>query len=231
MPLDVSGILYEDNHLIIINKRAGEIVQGDKTGDVPLLEDIKQYIKAVYKKPGDVFCGCIHRIDRPVSGIVVFARTSKALARMNELFQQRAIKKKYWAIVKNKPSEAEGLLTHYLIKDNYKNISKAYNYEKKGASKAILEYKIIAESDTFYLLEIDLHTGRHHQIRAQLGAIDCPIKGDIKYGYKRTNEDASISLHAVYMSFIHPVTKIPIEIKAPLPVERTWDLFSMYKIY
>ncbi len=226
MPLDASKILFEDNHLIIINKKSGEIVQGDKTGDVPLLEDVKQYIKVQYHKPGDVFCGCIHRLDRPVSGIVVFAKTSKALSRMNELFQLRDIKKKYWAIVKNKPTENEAILTHYLIKDNYKNISKAYNYEKKGASKAVLEYKMIAESETFYLLEIDLLTGRHHQIRAQLSAIACPIKGDIKYGYKRTNEDASISLHAVYLSFIHPVSNNLLEIKAPVPDDKTWRLFS-----
>jgi len=230
MPFDKSKILFEDNHLIIINKKSGEIVQGDKTGDVPLLEDVKDYIKYKYNKPGDVFLGLIHRIDRPVSGIVMFARTSKSLTRMNQLFHDRHIEKKYWAIVKNKPAEKEGLLTHYLIKDNYKNISKVYNYEKKGAVKAVLDYKIIAQSDTFYLLEVNLHTGRHHQIRAQLSAINCPIKGDIKYGYNRTNENASICLHAVYASFIHPVTKEKIEIKAPLPDDKTWQLFSQVKL-
>lgn len=222
-----SQILYEDNHLIIVNKKAGDIVQGDKTGDVPLLDDIKQYIKHKYNKPGEVFLGCVHRIDRPVSGIVVFARTSKALTRMNELFQNRDITKKYLAIVKEKPSQDSAQLTHYLIKDNYKNISKAYPYEKKGAHKAILDYTVIAASERFYLLEINLQTGRHHQIRSQLSFSGFPIKGDVKYGYKRTNDDASICLHAYYIKFVHPVSGEIIEIKAPLPEEKTWGMFEV----
>ena len=229
MSLDISKILFEDNHLIIINKKSGKIVQGDKTRDIPLLEDVKNYIKVKYNKPGDVFLGLIHRLDRPVSGIVMFAKTSKALTRMNELFRDRQIIKKYWALTKNKPSETEGILTHYLIKDSAKNKSAAYGVEKKGTSKAVLDYKIIANSDSFYLLEINLHTGRHHQIRAQLAAINCTIKGDVKYGFQRANENGSINLHAVYVSFIHPVTKEKIEIKAPLPDEKTWKLFSKVK--
>lgn len=225
MPLNISKILFEDNHLIIINKQSGEIVQGDKTGDVPLLDDVKKYIKIKYNKPGDVFLGCIHRLDRPVSGIVMFAKTSKALARMNELFKERLITKKYWAIVKNKPPDSEGVLTHYLIKDSAKNKSFAYDTEKKGTSKAVLDYKLIAKSDSFYLLEINLHTGRHHQIRAQLATINCIIKGDVKYGYQRANDNGSINLHAVYAGFVHPVTKAKVEIKAPLPEEKTWGLF------
>jgi len=226
MPFDASHIIFEDNHLIIVNKKAGEIVQGDKTGDVPLLEDIKNYLKIRYNKPGDVFLGCVHRIDRPVSGIVVFAKTSKALTRINKLFHDRAVEKKYWAVVKNKPAEPKAVLTHFLIKDNYKNISKAYNTERANTHKAILDYTLIQESESFYLLEINLHTGRHHQIRAQLAAIGCPIKGDVKYGYKRTNENASISLHAVYIKFAHPVGKNIMELKAPLPKDKTWQIFD-----
>jgi len=229
MPLDTSKILFEDNHLIIINKKSGEIVQGDKTGDVPLLDEVKNYIKVKYNKPGDVFLGLIHRLDRPVSGIVMFAKTSKALARMNELFRERQITKKYWAITKNKPPDTEGTLTHYLIKDSAKNKSTAYEIERKGTSKAVLDYKIIAHSDSFYLIEVNLHTGRHHQIRAQLSAINCIIKGDVKYGYQRANENGSINLHAVYASFIHPVNKEKIEIFAPLPEDKTWSLFSQVK--
>lgn len=230
MSFDTSKILFEDNHLIIINKKSGEIVQGDKTGDVPLLEVVKKYIKLKYYKPGDVFLGCIHRLDRPVSGIVMFAKTSKALARMNELFKERHITKKYWAVTKNKPPDAEGTLTHFLIKDSAKNKSFAYDIEKKGTSKAVLDYKIIAHSDSFYLLEIHLHTGRHHQIRAQLAAVNCTIKGDVKYGFQRANDNGSINLHAVYASFMHPVTKEKIEIKAPLPDDKTWQLFSKIKL-
>jgi len=229
MPLDTSKILYEDNHLIIINKKSGEIVQGDKTGDTPLLDEVKNYIKVKYNKPGDVFLGLIHRLDRPVSGIVMFAKTSKALARMNELFKERHIIKKYWAVTKNKPPDNEGILTHFLIKDSAKNKSTAYEVEKKGTSKAVLEYKLIASSDSFNLLEINLHTGRHHQIRAQLSTINCTIKGDVKYGYQRANENGSINLHAVYICFTHPVNKEKIEIIAPLPDEKTWKLFSHIK--
>ncbi len=220
-------ILYEDNHLIIINKAPGDIVQGDETGDVPLLEEVKDYVKEKYHKPGDVFLGLVHRIDRPVSGIVIFARTSKALARMNELFQTRQITKKYLAVTRFKPPETQATLTHYLIKNNYKNKSIAYNYEKKGASKAVLDYELIAQSDSFFLLEINLHTGRHHQIRAQLAEVGCPIKGDLKYGDKRSNEDGSISLHAAFISFSHPVSKETITITAPAPDNKVWNFFGL----
>jgi len=220
-------ILYENNHLIIINKAPGDIVQGDETGDKPLLDEVKDYIKKKYKKPGDVFLGLVHRIDRPVSGIVIFARTSKALARMNELFQTRQITKKYLAITRHKPPETQGTLTHYLIKNNYKNKSAVYANEKKGASKAVLEYQLMAQSDSFYLLEINLHTGRHHQIRAQMATIGCPIKGDLKYGDKRSNDDGSISLHAAFASFSHPVSTKTITITAPAPDTKVWKIFGL----
>lgn len=220
-------ILYEDNHLIIINKAPGDIVQGDETGDKPLLDEVKDYIKKKHKKPGDVFLGLVHRIDRPVSGIVIFARTSKALARMNELFQTRQITKKYLAVTRFKPPENQATLTHYLIKNNYKNKSNVYVNEKKGASKAVLEYALIAQSDSFYLLEVNLHTGRHHQIRAQMAAIGCPIKGDLKYGDKRSNDDGSISLHAAFISFLHPVSKESITISAPAPDNKVWNFFGL----
>ena len=225
----VSGkVLYEDNHLIIINKAPGDIVQGDETGDKPLLDEVKDYIKEKYKKPGEVFLGLVHRIDRPVSGIVVFARTSKALARMNELFQNRQITKKYLAITRFKPPDTQGTLTHYLLKNNYKNKSYVYFNEKKGTSKAVLDYKLLAQSESFYLLEVNLHTGRHHQIRAQLAAIGCPIKGDLKYGDKRSNDEGSISLHASFISFTHPVSHTPIELTAPAPENSLWKIFGRY---
>lgn len=221
-----SRILYEDNHLIAINKLPSEIVQGDKTGDTPLSEDVKRYIKEKYEKPGKVFLGVIHRIDRPVSGVVVFARTSKALARMNELVKEREIKKMYWAIVKNRPENTEGELRHYLVRNEKKNKSFASKIEKKGSKEAILKYRLVKESKDYHLLEIELLTGRHHQIRAQLSAIGCPIKGDLKYGFDRSNKDASISLHARSVAFVHPVSKKPINIVADPPQDVLWDYFS-----
>ncbi|MEE4258233.1 MAG: RNA pseudouridine synthase [Bacteroidales bacterium] len=218
-------ILYEDNHLVAVNKLPSEIVQGDKTGDVPLSEDVKQYIKEKYEKPGKVFLGVIHRIDRPVSGVVVFARTSKALSRMNELVKEREIKKMYWAIVKNRPKNPEGELRHFLVRNEKKNKSFASISHKKGAKEGVLKYKLQKESKDYRLLEIELLTGRHHQIRAQLSAIGCPIKGDLKYGFDRSNKDASISLHARSVAFVHPVSKEPITIIADPPKEVLWDYF------
>ncbi len=219
-------ILYQDNHLIIVNKLPSEIVQGDKTGDTPLSETVKAYIKDAYHKPGNVFTGVIHRIDRPTSGAVVFARTSKALKRMNELVKDRSMKKTYWAIVKNMPGEQEAKLKHYLVRNNKKNKSFAYNKSVTDSKEARLSYKLIGKSDTYYLLEIDLKTGRHHQIRAQLAAIGCPIKGDLKYGFPRSNKDASISLHARSIEFIHPVKKENISVIAPPPPDALWEKFS-----
>lgn len=203
--IESSQILYEDNHLIIINKKASEIVQGDKTGDLPLSEKVKNFIKQRDNKPGNVFCGVCHRLDRPVSGIVIFAKTSKALSRMNEIFRDKAIKKTYWAVVKNKPPQTQQRLTHYLIKNEQTNKSKAYNEPRNGALKAELEYTLLASISNYHLLEINLFTGRHHQIRAQLSAIGCPIKGDLKYGFDRSNPDASIHLHSYKAEFVHPV--------------------------
>ena len=221
-----SRILYSDNHLIVVNKLSSEIVQGDKTGDTPLSEIVKAYIKDTFKKPGNVFTGVIHRIDRPTSGAVVFARTSKALSRMNELVKNRGMKKTYWAIVKNIPPEPEAELKHYLVRNTKKNKSFANNKSVANSKEAVLSYKIIGKSDNYYLLEIDLKTGRHHQIRAQLSAIGCPIKGDLKYGYPRSNKDGSISLHARYVEFIHPVKKENISIVAPTPAAGLWEMFS-----
>jgi 23S rRNA pseudouridine1911/1915/1917 synthase len=203
--IESSQILFEDNHLIIINKKSSEIVQGDKTGDLPLSEKVKNYLKQRDNKPGNVFCGVIHRLDRPVSGIVIFAKTSKALSRMNELFRDKTIQKTYWAVVKNKPPQIKQRLTHYLIKNEKTNTSKAFNEEKKGSLKAELEYKLIASISNYHLLEVNLFTGRHHQIRCQLSAIGCPIKGDIKYGFDRTNPNGSIHLHSYKVEFIHPI--------------------------
>ena len=219
-------ILYEDNHLIAVNKLPSEIVQGDKTGDVPLSEDVKQYLKKKYDKPGNVYLGVIHRLDRPVSGVVVFARTGKALTRMNKLVKEREIEKIYWAIVKNKPDNEEGELRHFLVRNEQKNKSFAGKTEKQGAKEAILRYRVISKSNDYYLLEVNLLTGRHHQIRAQLAAIGCPIKGDLKYGFDRSNKDASISLHACSVSFVHPVTKEPLTITARPPQDALWDYFS-----
>lgn len=218
-------ILYEDNHLIIINKLPSEIVQGDKTGDTPLSETVKAYIKDKYKKPGNVFTGVIHRIDRPASGAVVMAKTGKALSRMNELVKNRGLKKIYWAIVQNRPEEHEAELKHYLVRNSKKNKSFANNKPVTDSKEGVLSYKVIGESDNYYLLEIDLKTGRHHQIRAQLAAIGCPIKGDLKYGSPRSNKDASISLHARSVEFIHPVKKETVKAIAPPPKDALWDFF------
>ncbi len=219
-------ILYEDNHLIVLNKLPSEIVQGDKTGDTPLSEDVKEFIKNKYNKPGNVFTGVIHRIDRPVSGAVVMAKTSKALTRMNELVKNRAMKKVYWAIVQKRPDKEQSELKHFLIRDQKRNKSKAYDRAKSESKEAILEYKLIGESDKYFLLEIDLKTGRHHQIRAQLSAIGCPIKGDLKYGAPRSNKNASISLHARSIDFMHPIKKEMIKVVAPPPNDPLWNYFS-----
>lgn len=219
-------VLYEDNHLIAVSKASGVLVQGDNTGDIPLAEHVKAYLKEKYQKPGNVFAGVIHRLDRPVSGLVMLAKTSKALERMNELFRTREIKKTYWVIVKNKPPKTSETLVHYLKKLSDKNISKAYDKEVSGALKSELSYEIIGQSERFYLLEVKPITGRHHQIRVQLSKIGCPIKGDVKYGYDRTNEDARIHLHAREISFIHPIKLEKITIVADLPSEKVWSLFN-----
>ena len=219
-------VIYEDNHLIIVNKTSGEIVQGDKTGDKPLSEILKEYVKAKYEKPGEVFLGVIHRLDRPVSGIVMFARTSKALARMNTLISSREIKKTYWAIVKGVPAEPEGHLINYLWKNDTQNKSYIVPETHKGALRAELEYKLIAKSKDYSLLEVNLMTGRHHQIRVQLSAIGLTIKGDLKYGYPRSNPDGSISLHARKIEFIHPIKLTPMVITALPPNERMWMIFQ-----
>lgn len=215
-------VLYEDNHLIIVNKAPSEIVQGDKTGDKPLSELIKEYLKEKYHKPGNVFCGVTHRLDRPTSGVVVFAKTSKALSRLNEMFRNGEVDKTYWAIVKNRPPKDEDTLIHYLIKNEKTNKSTAYDSEKPNTKKAILHYKLIAVSQKYFLLEVDLETGRHHQIRCQLAKIGCPIKGDLKYGAERSNPDGSISLHARTISFVHPVSKQQIHVVAPVPNDTLW---------
>ncbi|MBT8301977.1 MAG: RNA pseudouridine synthase [Maribacter sp.] len=216
-------ILYEDNHLIAVNKRPGDIVQGDKTGDKPLSEVIKQYIKEKYNKPGNVYLGVVHRLDRPTSGIVVFAKSSKALPRLNKLFAEKKVQKTYWAIVKNSPPTAKGTLTHWLKRNTKQNKSYAYKKEVSDSKRAILDYQIIKKLDNYFLLEIDLKTGRHHQIRAQLTAIGCPIKGDLKYGFDRSNKDSSIHLHARKLLFVHPVKKEDIKLIAPPPVDTVWN--------
>ncbi|HSP11413.1 MAG TPA: RNA pseudouridine synthase [Salegentibacter sp.] len=216
-------VLYEDNHLIIVNKRPGDIVQGDKTGDIPLSEVVKDYIKKKYNKPGNVYLGVVHRLDRPTSGIVVFAKTSKALPRLNKLFKEKEAKKTYWAIVKNAPPKQEDSLVHFMKRNTKQNKSYAHIKEVPDSKKAVLEYRILKKLDNYYLLEIDLHTGRHHQIRSQLSAIGCPIKGDLKYGFDRSNKDASIHLHARKLVFEHPVKKEKLEIIATPPEDPLWD--------
>ncbi len=216
-------VIYEDNHLIAINKRPGDIVQGDKTGDTPLSDVVKQYIKEKYNKPGNVYLGVAHRLDRPTSGIIIFAKTSKALPRLNKLFAEKEAKKTYWAIVKNKPNKSSDSLTHWLKRNTKQNKSYAHKKEVSDSKKAILEYQIIKKLDNYFLLDINLKTGRHHQIRSQLSSIGCPIKGDLKYGFDRSNKDASIHLHARKLAFIHPVKKEPIEIVAPLPNDPIWN--------
>jgi 23S rRNA pseudouridine1911/1915/1917 synthase len=220
-------VLYEDNHLIAVNKNCSEIVQGDKTGDVPLSETVKNWLKVKYNKPGNVFVGVAHRLDRPVSGAVLFAKTGKALSRLNEMFKLGSIRKTYWAIVKNQPQEPEGELTHYLVRNEKQNKSYAYATEKPHSKKAILTYKLIGKSNHYYLLEINLKTGRHHQIRCQLSHIGCPIKGDLKYGFDRSNPNGGIDLHARSISFTHPVSKEEITIVAPTPDEAIWSVFSL----
>lgn len=219
-------VVYEDNHIIIVNKTASEIVQGDKTGDVPLSETVKQYLKEKYHKPGNVFIGVTHRLDRPVSGLVVFAKTSKALSRLNEMFKNSEVKKTYWAIVKQTPAETEGELVNYLVRNEKQNKSYAYDSEKPGSKKAILHYRLIARSDNYCLLEVDLKTGRHHQIRCQLAKMGCPIKGDLKYGFPRSNPDGSICLHARRVRFVHPVSKEQIDVVAPVPSDNLWRSFE-----
>ena len=216
-------VIYEDNHIIVVNKTASEIVQGDKTGDTPLSETVKQYLKEKYAKPGNVFLGVTHR---PVSGLVVFAKTSKALSRLNEMFRNGEVKKTYWAIVKNCPKEPEAELTHYLVRNEKQNKSYAYDKEVKDSKKAVLHYRLIGHSVNYYLLEVDLKTGRHHQIRCQLAKMGCPIKGDLKYGSPRSNPDGSICLHARRVRFVHPVSKELIDLTAPVPEGNLWNGFA-----
>ena len=216
-------VLYEDNHLIIINKRAGDLVQGDKTLDTPLSEIVKEYIKETYHKPGNVFLGVPHRLDRPTTGIVIFTRTSKALERLNAMLREKRIQKTYWAIVKQTPKHEKDTLVHFLRKNARNNKSSVFRNEIAGSKKGILHYRLLKKLDRYFLLEIDLETGRHHQIRAQLSFIGCPIKGDLKYCFPRSNSDGSIHLHAREISFIHPVSKEKIHLKAPLPKDPVWQ--------
>ncbi len=220
-------VLYEDNHIIIVSKTVNEIVQGDKTGDATLIDAVKQYIKVKYNKPGDVFLGLAHRLDRPTSGVVIFAKTSKALSRLNAMFRDGEIHKTYWAITANCPKETEGTLENFIQKNEKLNKSFIAPKESKEAKKAILKYRIISKSDRYYLWEINLLTGRHHQIRCQLAAINCPIKGDLKYGYPRSNPDGGLSLHARKVEFIHPVSKKEISVIAPVPEgDKLWEYFE-----
>ena len=220
-------VLYEDNHLIAVYKKVSDLAQADKTGDIPLEHDVKKYIAKKYNKPGDVFLGCIHRLDRPVSGVLLFARTSKALTRMNEMFRNRQVKKIYYAIVKENPPAEKATITHYLKKNEKQNKSYVYDSAVKDSKEASLSYTIIGRSERYYLLEVELHTGRHHQIRAQLAKIGCPVKGDLKYGYNRSNEDGGISLLARKLEFIHPVKKYEINLTASLPSDdQLWKIFN-----
>ena len=221
-------VVYEDNHIIVVNKTASEIVQADKTGDTPLSETVKQYLKEKYQKPGNVFLGVTHRLDRPVSGLVIFAKTSKALTRLNEMFRAGEVKKTYWAVVKNAPKESEGELVHFLVRNEKQNKSYAYDKEVPNSKKAVLDYRLIGRSENYYLLEVDLKTGRHHQIRCQLAKMGCPIKGDLKYGSPRSNPDGRICLHARRVRFVHPVSKELIELKAPLPEGNLWKGFELF---
>lgn len=216
-------ILYEDNHIIAVNKRAGDIVQGDKTGDNPLSDIVKAYIKDKYNKPGNVYLGVVHRLDRPTTGLVIFAKTSKILPRLNQLFVSKNIHKTYWAIVKNEPPKPQRTLINWLRKNPKNNKASVFNGEVENGKKAILHYKTLKKLERYYLLEINLETGRHHQIRAQLSSIGCPIKGDLKYGFDRSNNDAGIHLHARHISFIHPVKNTEINITAPLPDDPVWQ--------
>ncbi|HAQ64301.1 MAG TPA: RNA pseudouridine synthase [Bacteroidales bacterium] len=221
-----SRVLYEDNHLLIINKLPSEIVQGDKSGDIPLSEIVREYIRVKYNKPGNAFLGVVHRLDRPVSGAVIFARTSKGLTRLNEMLRERTIRKTYWAVVKNLPSPDNGHLMHFMVRNEQQNKSYCFDDERKNSSRAELDYRLIGRSDRYFLLEVDLHTGRHHQIRAQLAHIGCPIKGDLKYGFDRSNPGGFIHLHARSVSFEHPVSKVLIHIVASPPADPVWDVFK-----
>ena len=215
-------VVYEDNHVIIDYKESGEIVQGDKTGDVPLSETVKAYVREKYHKPGNVFLGVVHRLDRPVAGLVVFARTGKALARLNDMFRRGDIHKTYWALTRNAPPEPEGTLTHWLVRNERQNKSYAHDREVPGSKKAVLHYRLIGHTDNYHLLEVQLLTGRHHQIRCQLARMGCPIRGDLKYGARRSNPDGSISLLARRVAFEHPVSHQPVELDSPLPADRLW---------
>lgn len=219
-------VVYEDNHIIIVNKQSGEIVQGDKTGDRPLSETVKEYIKVKYHKPGNVFLGVVHRLDRPVSGLVVFAKTSKALARLNEMFRKGYVHKTYWAIVKNTPTQSEAELNNWIVRNEKQNKSYAYDHEVKNSKNARLRYSVLARTDRYTLLEVHLMTGRHHQIRCQLSHMGCPIKGDLKYGFPRSNPDGSISLMARRIEFVHPVSKDTIQIEAPTPSDALWKALA-----
>ncbi|MHC5202602.1 RluA family pseudouridine synthase [Myroides sp. LJL119] len=225
--IDNLQVLYEDNHLIIINKRVGDIVQGDKTNDTPLSDIVKHYLKAKYNKPGEAFLGVVHRLDRPTSGIIVFAKTSKALTRLNESFKNRDTKKTYWAVVKNAPPKVEDTLEHFLVRNPKNNTSKAHIKQVPNSKQAKLSYKIFHQFKKYSALQIDLHTGRHHQIRAQLSFIGCPIKGDLKYGFDRSNPDGGIHLHARELNFTHPVSKESLTIVAPPPSDVLWDAISL----
>ena len=218
-------VIYEDNHIIIVSKATGEIVQGDKTGDVPLSETVKEYLKEKYHKAGNVFLGVVHRLDRPVSGLVVFAKTSKALARLNDMFRLGNVHKTYWAIVKNRPEREENTLTHWIVRNEKQNKSYAYDKEVKNSKKAVLQYRLLSSSTNYHLIEVHLLTGRHHQIRCQLAKIGCPIKGDLKYGAPRSNPDGSISLLSRHVEFVHPVSKEVVSIDAPLPETDIWRNF------
>ena len=220
-------ILYEDNHVIIAAKQAGEIVQADKTGDRTLADDVKAYIKERYAKPGDVFLGIPHRLDRPVSGVCIFARTSKALTRLNDMFRNGQVQKTYWAIVRELPPQPEATLTHWLVRNEQQNKSYAYDQERSGAKRAVLSYRVIGHSERYHLIEVQLHTGRHHQIRCQLAHIGCPIVGDLKYGAPRSNPDGSICLHARRIAFEHPVSHVHIDVEAPLPSLPLWTKMNI----
>ncbi|MBK7134366.1 MAG: RNA pseudouridine synthase [Bacteroidales bacterium] len=221
----MAEILYEDNHIIAVYKRSSDLAQGDKTGDVSLDTEVKKYLAEKYKKPGEVFLGVVHRLDRPVSGVLLYARTSKALERLNEMFRDKQVKKTYLAIVKERPPEDEATITHFLKKNEAQNKSYVFDTEVKGSKSASLTYRLKGRSERFYMLEIELHTGRHHQIRAQLAKIGCPIKGDLKYGFQRSNEDGSISLFARKVEFIHPVKKEPVTIIGHFPEGDIWSVF------
>lgn len=217
-------VLFEDNHILILNKRVGDLVQGDQTNDTPLSDIAKQYLKEKYNKPGAVFLGVVHRLDRPTSGLVIFAKTSKALSRLNESFKNRETQKTYWAVVKQTPEADHATLTHYLVRNPKNNTSKAHKKEVPNSKKGILHYATLKRLNTYTVLEVDLFTGRHHQIRAQLSAIGCPIKGDLKYGFDRSNPDGGIHLHARKLIFTHPVTKETLSIEAPTPPDVIWNL-------